>query len=448
MANVNREQYGGHSVSERQAPITAQVGMWWLYFRWQWWRDLDGGSRPVQGLFALLFLGLGGLGAVTHWKRDRASFAFVGPLIATLTPLLIVYLNFKYGASQAPELGNSVPREVRDRDYFYLWSFASWGVWAGLGLGAVWQWAAAQLGREGRTITTRGWAMAAPLLLIAFVPLAANARVAPRDGHTFTREWAHDLLESVEPYGVLVTMGDNDSFPLWYAQYVEGVRPDVTLAVTPYLGTDWYVRQLLRQPARPFAGGVLPLYDSLATTAPTAPVLRMTAAEADAIPQYQELPRDVLFSHAGITATVPAGFLRRDHLVVLEMIRSTFPERPVYFSSASFPMELGLGPYLVAQGLAYKLLNEPASGTGRYLPYPGGHFDLERSSQLWKAYRAPSALLAEGLWADDASVGVPAQYIVLGQLLSQAYGIAGDTAAAARTAEEVQALVQVTRLGR
>jgi hypothetical protein len=447
MANVNREQYGGHRVTERQAPITAQVGMWWLYFRWQWWRDLDGTSRGVQGAVALLFLGLGALGAVTHWRRDRTSFAFVGPLIATLTPLLIVYLNFKYGASQAPELGNLVPREVRDRDYFYLWSFASWGVWAGLGLGAVWQWVAQRLGGAG-PVTGRAWAMAAPVLLLAAVPVLANARVAPRTGHTFTREWAHDLLESVEPYGVLVTMGDNDSFPLWYAQHVEGVRPDVTLAVTPYLGTDWYVRQLIRQPQREYTGGVLPVYDSLATTRPTGPVLRLTPQEADAIQQYVQLSRPQVFEAGSIRATVPAGFLRRDHLVVLQLIRDAFPERPIYFSSATFPRELGLDPYIVTQGLASKLLPDSAAIGGRYIPYPGGHFDLERTRELWAAYRAPAALLAEGRWTDDASVGVPAQYMVLGQMLSQAEAMVGDSVAAAQRMEQTMALARLTRLAR
>ena len=70
-----------------------------------------------------------------HWRRDRASFWFFGPLIFTVTLALVYYMNFKYGASQAPELGNDVPREVRDRDYFYIWSFSTWGVWAALEIG-------------------------------------------------------------------------------------------------------------------------------------------------------------------------------------------------------------------------------------------------------------------------------------------------------------------------
>ena len=62
--------------------------------------------------------------------------------------MLIYYLNFKYGYSQAPELGDTVEREVRDRDYFYLWSFSAWSVWAALGLVFVWESVAALIGTE------------------------------------------------------------------------------------------------------------------------------------------------------------------------------------------------------------------------------------------------------------------------------------------------------------
>jgi hypothetical protein len=172
-----------------------------------------------------------------------------------MTLVLIYYLNFKYGASQSPELVG-VAREVRDRDYFYLWSFSAWGVWAALGLVAAWESLAELFGREqvseGRMVverpTRRSFGLAAPVLALALIPLFTNWTTASRAGQTDTADFAKDLLNSVEPYGVLITVGDNDTFPLWYAQEVEGVRRDVLVANTSLLNTDWYTRQLIRRP--------------------------------------------------------------------------------------------------------------------------------------------------------------------------------------------------------
>ncbi|HEY8309359.1 MAG TPA: DUF2723 domain-containing protein, partial [Gemmatimonadaceae bacterium] len=240
MYNFNRTQYGKPAVTDRQVPFTAQIGMWWTYFRWQWLRDANGTHAAAQEMLAWIFLLLGILGGWVHWERDRKSFWFFGPLIFTVTLVLIYYMNFKYGYSQAPELGDAVPREVRDRDYFYLWSFSAWSVWVALGLFDVWH-RIAQLfgsdpvlmGAETVEIPRRSsWLAASPLLLLAIVPLFGNWSTASRHGQTDTRDFAHDLLESVEPYGVLITVGDNDTFPLWYAQEVEGIRQDVTVLCT------------------------------------------------------------------------------------------------------------------------------------------------------------------------------------------------------------------------
>ena len=189
MYNFNRGQYGKPELNERQAPVTAQIGMWWLYFKWQWIRDAHGVTPGLQGSLASVFLVLGLLGGWVHWRRDPRSFAFFGPLMFTVTLVLIIYLNFKYGASQAPELGDTVAREVRDRDYFYLWSFSAWSVWAALGLVYVWESLAAVIAREPKQLgkekvelpTNRAWAMTSPVLVLAFVPLFANWGASTRD---------------------------------------------------------------------------------------------------------------------------------------------------------------------------------------------------------------------------------------------------------------------------
>ncbi|MGH7668459.1 MAG: glycosyltransferase family 117 protein, partial [Gemmatimonadaceae bacterium] len=227
MYNFNRGQYGKPSLSDRQAPfIQGQVGMWWWYFKWQWMRDALDQSPGLQSMLAAVFLVLGLFGGWVHYKRDRRSFWYFAGLMFTVTLCLIYYLNFKYGASQSPQLGSSVPREVRDRDYFFLWSFSPWGVWAALGLMFVWESIGSLFGTErvklgGQTVETptrNGWWAGSPVLLIAIIPLFANWTWASRAGQTDTRDFAVDMLNSVEPYGVLVVVGDNDTFPLWFAQ--------------------------------------------------------------------------------------------------------------------------------------------------------------------------------------------------------------------------------------
>jgi hypothetical protein len=146
--NFNREQFGKPRLSERQAPFSAQLGMWWLYFKWQWWRDAHAEDEPmsksaherrhdIQAVLAALFFVLALAGGIQHYSHDRRGFWYFGPLMLLMSIVLIYYLNFRYGASQSPDL-TTVQREVRDRDYFFLWSFSAWGVWAGSGL--VWLW--------------------------------------------------------------------------------------------------------------------------------------------------------------------------------------------------------------------------------------------------------------------------------------------------------------------
>jgi hypothetical protein len=442
---IQREQYGGHAVAERQAPIGAQFGMWWLYFKWQWMRDAWNENPAAQFALAVLFLGLGVLGGIVHYQRDRSSFAFVAPLIFTLTPALIVYLNFKYGASQDQAL-TEVAREVRDRDYFFLWSFATWGLWAGLGLGAVWQWIAQRLAGSAK-LSMRTWQMASPVMLLALLPLATNATDASRKGQTFTGDWARDLLQSVEPYGILITAGDNDSFPVWYAQQVEGVRPDVTIALIPYLNMPWYAHQLIRERVAPYDGSGIASYAPLAGNRPTGPVLSLTPAQADSLPPYMQLNQPAQFQQGGITATIPAGYIMRDQLMVLQFIRDAFPARPIYFSIGPYAQSIGLGEYVVTQGLAQRLLNTKAADNPAYVKFPGGYVDVARSRELWGMYKAPAALLKQGRWRDEASVSIPAAYAQTGQFL--AYGLAarGDTLAADTVMLKVRAMLKAAKLG-
>lgn len=459
MANINREQYG--QKLERGAPYSAQVGMWWLYFKWQWLRDSHGTMPGLQFVLAFLFLGLGLLGGYVHWDRDRRTFWYFGPLMFTMTLALIYYLNFKYGWSQDPDL-RDVQREVRDRDYFYIWSFSAWGVWAAIGLSYVWEQLADVLGGAVQTAekaggkkpvpvrawpARRGFMLAAPILLIALIPLFANWRFASRAGHEFTDQWARDYLNSLEPYAIVITNGDNDTFPLWYAQEVDGVRRDVTVAVTTYLDTDWFVRQMIRRPIETYDAANGPaIYRGTTWKKPGGPPLKMTFAEADAIPEYIQINQPQIFRKGDITLNIQPGYLVRDQLVLLRLIKDAFPERPIYVSTGG-GQGLGLEPYLVSQGFVQKLMDHPITDTAETPHILGLNVDFERSKALWNdVYRAPEALAKEGDWIDRASIGIPYTYAFIGTVLSEAMKARGDTKGADTVMNRVRSIVKAARI--
>jgi hypothetical protein len=286
-----------------------------------------------------------------------------------------------------------------------------------------------------RTIPLKAWILTSPILLLALVPFFANLRSAPRSGQTFTRDWAVDLLNSVEPYGILITNGDNDTFPLWYAQEVEGVRKDVIVAVTSLLGTDWYVRGILLRPIYPYDAAKGPaIYRDKTWTKPAGPPLQMTMQEADAIPEYVQLQSARQFRKDSIVATLRAGIVTRDQLIVLRFIKDSFPERPLYFSSPFYPENMGLGGHIVTQGLAQKLVMNPVHPDGRdTVRTPYGVFDMPRTRALWASvYMAPAALLRQGNWVDTSSVGIPLQYVLNAYAVGSVLDQQGDHASSTK----------------
>jgi hypothetical protein len=464
MYNFNRGQYGKPNLSERQAPFSAQIGMWWLYFKWQWWRDHKGVQPGPQLALAVVFLILGVLGGWVHWQRDRKSFWFFGPLMFTMTIGLIYYLNFRYGASQSPELGDSVLREVRDRDYFYLWSFSAWSVWAALGLIYIWESVAALIGSEpvqvGKEVhelpRQRSWAMASPVLLLVFVPMFGNWQAASRKHDTDTRDFAHDLLNSVEPYGVLVTVGDNDTFPLWYAQEVEGIRKDVLIANTSLMNTDWYVRQMIRRPIHEYDKAKGPkIYADREWPKPTGPALKMTMEEADLIPLAYDLQQPQIFEKDKIRAIIDPrnlqrGLLERADIVVLRLIMDSYPTRPMYFSrtSANYASTLGLEQYMLTQGLARKMMPEvPKAGKDTVLLPGQGFVDIPRTRALWfDVFQAPDALVRKGIWVDKPSVGIPYLYVATGLILSESLAATGRSLEAEKVFDTTKKVAAATGL--
>ena len=407
--NFDRGQYGKPELGQRQAPLSAQMGMWWLYFKWQWLRDAYNEHPGAQNALAVFFFILCGIGGWMHYKKDRRSFMFFGPLVFTMTFALIFYLNFKYGHSQAPELGDSVV-EPRPRSFM----------------------------------------LASPLLAIAFIPLFGNWTQASRANQTDTTDFARDLLNSVEPYGILITVGDNDTFPLWYAQEVEGIRKDVIVANTSLMNTDWYTRQLIRRPVYEYDAAKGPaIYNYKTWTKPVGPPVDLTFEQADAIPLAVAIPENMAFQKDSLIAAPRSQQLMRADQLVYFMIRDAWPTRPMYFSrtAGGYPYELGLERYVITQGMAKRLSERPVVPGRDTVIVPGeGFVDVKRSYDLWtKVFTATKSLAQRDGWVDNASVGIPDLYVISGITLAEALAQTGRVEQSNQVFEEARGIATAMR---
>jgi Protein O-mannosyl-transferase TMEM260-like len=400
------------------------------YFDWQWARglattELPGNSRLP---FTLVFFGLGVWGLAAAFRAGRGYATYLGVLALTLTLGLVVYLNFKYGYSLDPGLGN-VSREVRERDYFFVASFHLWGVLAGIGLAAAWRWAA------GGALSPRNLALSSPVIALAFVPVVFNWPWATRRGDYSARDWAYDMLESVEPYGIVFTNGDNDTFPLWYVQEVEGIRQDVTVIVVQYLNTNWYPTQLKyhSEPGRqrPYDvaddTGVYPL----PTSAPTHAITSLTEAELDQV-GYVVLPEDYTVMIGSQPVRYPAGFqFSRADQIALAIIQDSIDERPIHFASTGGQSTaLGLDDYVVRQGLTSKLRFEDLEqdpDVVRVSDSVGGEWmDLDVSLSLVNDVFTYRGLRDRRIWADRATLNIPWHFYFLDLQLADAMSRSAD----------------------
>ena len=227
---VGRAQYAPAGLWPRQAPLWLQVGNLFEYLDWQYAMGLDANVAPswVRTPITAVYAGLGILGCLCHARDDRRSWVALLTVFGSATAGLVAYMNFKAGASFAwSMIPDATAHEVRERDYFFALGFFVWGAWAGYG---AFRWASA------RGLTWLG-------IGVALLPIALNWRFANRRREPealLARAAAKAWLVPLPPRAVLLTGGDNDSFPLWYLQLVEGVRPDVTVVTTPLLGAGWY----------------------------------------------------------------------------------------------------------------------------------------------------------------------------------------------------------------
>ena len=430
---LNRVQYGKPALTERQASFAGQLGNFWQYYSWQFARDWGRLSGIATAIFTVL--GLSGLWAL--WKADRRAGLAGVALLGTLSVGLVYYMNFKYGFSQYPDQ-TALPREVRERDYFFIGSFAVYGAFVACGLGALMQ-AIVEGLRDRGTIASR-WAAATPVLALALVPLFGNRVTASRAHETMARDFAYDMLNSVEPYGILITAGDNDTFPLWYAQEVEGIRPDVTLANLSLMNTEWHLRQLARRKTPAFdPTRADPVWRSFrAGPPPASPVLKLSQAEVDSLPEAMQVPAKGGIAFDSLQIRFGQDVLLRQDLASIFLIRDNKGVRPVFFSwsDGGYPDQtLGLSPYLVSQGFVRKLMPTPVQPNDSIVLSQGlGYVDYHRTkSLLWDVYHWPTATRLRPFgWVDPPSGSILQLYSVVYGGSARVFETAGDSTRAAK----------------
>ncbi len=433
---LNRAQYGKPPVTFRQADFISQLGNYLQYFSWQFARDWGSiGMRASLALFSLLGLS----GALALWQRDRRAFWASLTLMFTVTLALIFYLNFKYGFSYPTDPAKGqVLREVRERDYFFVVSFAAYGLWVAVGFGALMQATAEAL--RGRLSETGRWIAATPLLGLALIPIAGNHVTASRAHETLARDFARDLLESVEPYGILITAGDNDTFPLWYAQEVEGIRRDVTLANLSLMNTRWHLQQLRRRETPTFdPSRAAAIWKDWKGEKPTNPVLNLSEQAINELPEAQLVPANSGVKFGEVQVAFGHDTLLLSDLVTVFLIRDNIGKRPIYFawSDGGVPDQtLGLTGYLATEGLVRRLNSSPLKEGGSMVINRGlGFVDIDRTRKLLfntYDYAAAARERPRG-WVDRPSQSILSLYSVIYGTTAASFRQAGDTSLAVRS---------------
>lgn len=236
---ITRKQYQPVSILPRQAPWYIQIGNLLEYADWQVALGLHHEPAPsvLRTSVTLIYAALGVIGSIWHRHAHRPSWRVVMLLFICGTLGVVAYLNMKaspsYGHGFLPA---NASHEARERDYFFALGFVCWGLWAGAG-------------------AVRAFARAGPRLryvgvIVAILPFFLNFSATDR-AHGANARAARDsamrILASAPRNAVVFAYGDNDTYPVWYAQQVERFRTDVTTITIPLLGAGWYREELARR---------------------------------------------------------------------------------------------------------------------------------------------------------------------------------------------------------
>ncbi len=312
-----------------------------------------GTSPRLQFILFLLFQLPFAYGLYLAYKRNKHIAIYLGLLYAVGSYALVFYMNFADGSQmemrdyeywkqsnfdpkQKPE---NVHIEVRDRDYFFTPGFIFMGILFGVSSAFLLN----KLGQGGRRkFLPRGVGVA--LASLAFVvPAYSNWHEHDRTGDYIPWDYAYNLLMSCRQNAILFTNGDNDTFPLWFIQQVEGIRTDVRVVNLSLVNTNWYIRQLKSHEPKLVVGFTDEEIDKL---------------EPQAWPS--KAPIKIAIPNSKIEVELePRQYLKVQDIMVLNLAQNNYPAHPIQFAvTVSDDNMMGLEKYLVMEGMVYTLVEE------------------------------------------------------------------------------------------
>ncbi len=347
----------------------------------QWGEDIPATLAENKGRnnYFMIPLLLGLLGMYYQTIKDPKNFAVVGLLFVLTGVALVVYLN-------------SPPSEPRERDYIYSGSFYTFAIWIGFAVIAIGDWA-------GKVMKNFRLAAGAATLIGLSAPMIMAFEGwddHDRSRRYFSVDSARNYLASCAPNAILFSGGDNDTFPLWYAQEVEGFRTDMRVIVLSYYNTDWYISQTMRSvyESQPFPytltlhnyrqGGfndVLPFEDLKIGSIDAREFLGLLKREHKGLQLY---PTSNVIPSRTVTLKVDTEkvrklgivppqmdslivdemvlrlkgrYLEKKDLAMLDVLTTADWERPIYVNNTSLSQfNLDLSAYTVQEGNAYRIL--------------------------------------------------------------------------------------------
>ena len=313
------------------------------------------------------FIGL--IGIFFHFRRDWK--------MATAFMLLFIFCSYLFAFYQ-----NQQEPQPRERDKFLASIGFAYAVWIAIGIRELIDYAIRKLNRQSME---KGVTYAILALGFLFIParmLQANYNEHDRSKNWMPWDFAYNLLQSCAPHAILFTNGDNDTFPLWYLQDVEGIRRDIRIANLSLINTDWYIMQLKHQ--EPWGAYKVPIKipDQEITTPPIQPQQFKTATFELPVPPEvfkQYGTTDTLLINSGkltytMNPTLNYGSttaIRVQDIMVKDIIEANNWKYPVYFAlTCSNDCFDGLDNYLKLEGLAYKLVPDRKKPNQEFLNEP------------------------------------------------------------------------------